>query len=864
MSPGFAFEDSTEFAVCAATLSNAHPPGFPLHAILGRLFVVLPLGSVLFRMNLLSAACGAFTVLGTARLATAAASSLGFATGAARAGAAASASMLATVPVFWWQSSIAEKYVMTAALFVWALLAFFRFAMNREVRLLNLAFFLAGLGFACHYQAVYLVVPLALGLWLVHGARARVHALFLVLLPITLRAVYIPVRAAASPPVNMGLPDNFYRLLDYASFKAYWSAKFLSGGGLSAHRVVEFLQRFLAHVLMVPFHELGLAALLSLVGLVACWRRNRRLAVLALVVMATNIAVASNYLTSYLPLYDLPLLVLLAVFGGLGASLLAARWRPAAALAPLLLAAGMWRSAGTVMQDRDFAARDHMRNVLACVPPGGVVITGYAGLCFPWYAREVDPQTDIHGLFSNSLEYGDCSRPALSSVLGPGARKLAHMQEGSAIYWKAAEAAAPRKVFIDSISILRPSTGFKWRGILLELGRPSGGPSFDAESRERFHVLRLRGFLSPRIGAGVFIARYYAQGLHAQGKAALAAGRAEEALQIAKAGLLLGPDLPELLDLEARAEMAIGKTQEAERTWKRAIAVTTKAKINYFEPFLGLAEIEGRSGRTDMELEALRTAALMGRGRGGPLPEADRARMNGRKAEAARVYKRAVAEAYDHYANRYLAENRLGQAAQAWEAAISYDPGSVQVLSSLGALAALEERFADALEWYGKAARVSPRSAGVEEAFGRARVALAWQASLPALERRLDSARPSATLLCEAGNAYWNMGRERVAEDCYRKALKVCPGFARAWSNLGSALVDQRRVPEGIRAYRRALAADPENVGALVNLGAVYAGMGERRKAIELLERALRADPANGRAREMLASTRRDTPRQGP
>jgi len=852
LSPGIVFEDTGELAVCAFTLSNTHAPGFPLHALLGRLSALLPAGSVPFRLNVMSAACGAAAVLGTARLALAAASSLGFTAGAAWAGAAVSAAMLATAPVFWWQSSIAEKYVMTAALFVWTLFAFLRFAQKREVGALNTACFLSGLAFSCHYQAVYLAVPLALGLWSAPGWKSRAQALFLALLPVTVRMVFIPIRAAASPPVNMGLPDNFYRLLDFASFKAYWSARFLTGGSPTGTRVGELLERFLSHLGWVPFSEMGLAALLSVFGVAVCWRKDRRLALLALAVAVTNMAVAANYLTSYLPLYDLPLLALLAAFAGLGASFLASEWKPAVALAPLLLSVGMWRSAGTVMQDRDFAGRDHLRNFLYCAPRGSVVISGISDwLFFPWFAREVDPQEDIRGLLVNSLEYGDYGRRTLPASLGPGARKLAHMQEGSAIYWKAAEAAAPRKVFIDFFSVLQPSTGVKWRGILLELGVPADAPSFDAESWKRFRALRLRGLLNPRIGAGAYVARYYAQGFHAQGRAALAAGRAEEALQIARAGLRAVPDLPELLDLKGRAELALGKSREAEQAWKRAIAATTKARLNYFEPFLGLAGLAARRGDTNSEVEGWRTAALMGRGRDGSLPEADRARMKGNKAEAVRGYQRAVAEAYDRFAGAYLEEMKVGQAVRAWETALGYDPSSVQAMCGLGVVAVMEERFEDALKWYGLAIRAAPGSGQVAEALGRARAALAWRAKMPALEKGIDSPCPSATMLCEAGNGYWHLGRSKVAEDCYRKALKVCPGFARAWSNLGSALVEQRRVPEGIRAYRRALAADPRYTDAMLNLATALIQSGDQRGASEWIKRALEVEPKNGRARAL-------------
>ncbi|MFH1681911.1 MAG: DUF2723 domain-containing protein [Candidatus Eisenbacteria bacterium] len=51
--------DSGELTTAAAVLGVAHPPGYPLYVLLGRLFALLPAGSVAFRVNLLSAVSGA-------------------------------------------------------------------------------------------------------------------------------------------------------------------------------------------------------------------------------------------------------------------------------------------------------------------------------------------------------------------------------------------------------------------------------------------------------------------------------------------------------------------------------------------------------------------------------------------------------------------------------------------------------------------------------------------------------------------------------------------------------------------------------------------------------------------------------------
>lgn len=61
--PTVGTEDSGELITSAASLDIAHPPGYPLHSLLGKLFTILiPFGNIGWRVNLLSAFFGAATV----------------------------------------------------------------------------------------------------------------------------------------------------------------------------------------------------------------------------------------------------------------------------------------------------------------------------------------------------------------------------------------------------------------------------------------------------------------------------------------------------------------------------------------------------------------------------------------------------------------------------------------------------------------------------------------------------------------------------------------------------------------------------------------------------------------------------------
>ncbi|MDE2291009.1 MAG: DUF2723 domain-containing protein, partial [Elusimicrobia bacterium] len=54
------YRDSGDLAASAWTLGVAHPPGYPFYTLLGHVWAaLLPLGTVAYRLNLMSAAAGA-------------------------------------------------------------------------------------------------------------------------------------------------------------------------------------------------------------------------------------------------------------------------------------------------------------------------------------------------------------------------------------------------------------------------------------------------------------------------------------------------------------------------------------------------------------------------------------------------------------------------------------------------------------------------------------------------------------------------------------------------------------------------------------------------------------------------------------
>ena len=103
------FDDSLEFQVVLPTLGIAHPSGYPLYVLLGKAWTLaFPVGSIAYRMSVLSAVTASATVALTFSLVRA--------IGLSRAAAAAAALTLAFSPSFWSQANVQRVYTLNAQL----------------------------------------------------------------------------------------------------------------------------------------------------------------------------------------------------------------------------------------------------------------------------------------------------------------------------------------------------------------------------------------------------------------------------------------------------------------------------------------------------------------------------------------------------------------------------------------------------------------------------------------------------------------------------------------------------------------------------------------------------------------------------
>jgi hypothetical protein len=262
LAPGIALEDTGEFSACVMTLSLTHPPGHPWHTLLGRLFVLLPVGSPDFRLNLMAAVGGALGALAAARLARL--------MSAGRMGAWMAALTYATGLAAWRQAAAGEKYALAAATLGWALVALIEFSKSGRPRHLLVSGLFLFLTFGFHLLGLYLVPLFVWGLWRARSWRGATLAVMFALLPLSGMVMFPAIRAAAHPAINWDHPDRAPRLAQYLTARRY-AARF-SPGATPTH--LAFLAA-IRRAAGTPWRAQGPLVVLTVLGIAVAWRRER-------------------------------------------------------------------------------------------------------------------------------------------------------------------------------------------------------------------------------------------------------------------------------------------------------------------------------------------------------------------------------------------------------------------------------------------------------------------------------------------------------------------------------------------------------------------------------------------------------------
>ncbi|MEW6129684.1 MAG: DUF2723 domain-containing protein [Acidobacteriota bacterium] len=477
LAPTVTLVDSGELILAAKTLGIAHPPGFPLYALLAHFFTYLPVGNLAVRVHFLSALCAAtaaalmsllvYITLNTpaekpgsknknksAKKPKAATRSTKTETPDSSTGVIASAIIASLMFAFsrtlWAYATLAEVYTLNACLSV--LIIFLMMRWRREVietrnrkqpltgkdKSLYFAAFIFGMALGVHHVTIALLLPaLALLVFKTAGFAFFKSKRLLIAALISVAGLsiylYLPLAASRSPLMNWGDPRTFETFWWHITGRQY--QVFFD---FSPARVSEFFK-----LLWREFNPNGLplGVGLGLSGLLALFRRDRTLFYFLLLIISADVIYCLGYeIDEDKDAYYLPAFIAFTIAIGFGVrwlfeflhSLSALRILTPLRLSVALLLIPLVTLAGNFAynnRSQYFIASDYVDNALQTIEPNGLLLTEDWQLYSPMlYALEIEKRRpDVISIDINQLRrswYFDYLNQVYPDLMNPSRNEV--------------------------------------------------------------------------------------------------------------------------------------------------------------------------------------------------------------------------------------------------------------------------------------------------------------------------------------------------------------------------------------------------------------------------------------------------------
>lgn len=400
--------DGGDLITAAAVGGVPHPTGYPTYLLLARLFQLLPLGSLAYRTNLMSALC---TALAAVLLSDAVYRMQNTFEPHQRAGGWIAGLAYGLAPLVWSQAVITEVY---ALLGFWIALILWQLSIPPRGGYADISFgLLLGLLPGAHMTGLLFIPAFMLArTFQVRERTQRTIALAirdqLAGLGIGLLVFAIlPLRAWQHPPVNWGnagTPGGFWWLVSGQLYRDF----------LSLEHVLSIWQRlrFTAALLL---EQAGLAGLLlGAFGLV--WRfRPSRWILLTVWLFAASTVFSILYHADDSYVYAIPAMLSFATWIGWGSAFLSERltahWRSTGHLVNILIALYLFGLAlwhwPQVDASHDSRAENFASQALASLPQKAIVLAGGDAAVFGlWYeVFALKQRTDLAVLAEDLLPF---------------------------------------------------------------------------------------------------------------------------------------------------------------------------------------------------------------------------------------------------------------------------------------------------------------------------------------------------------------------------------------------------------------------------------------------------------------------------
>ena len=269
LAPGVYGFDSAEFATGVYTQGVIHPPGFPLYLLLGKLFSLLPIRDLAYRLNLMSAVFAALAAVLLFQLLHHIVKS--------RFTAWIAAFLLAVSNYYWQMALVTEVYTVFLALLVLDLLWVMLWRKTGSARYLLLFSFFYGLTLTTHTSGI-LYAPAFTCLILFSPAWKKpcwkwVALMFPLFLTGLSLYAYLSIRAGAHPLLDY---SQYYPKANLTTFSGLWW--YISGRAYSffafGYSWSELPAQIVSFAGNLWRNNLGLGVILGLLGMITLSRKN--------------------------------------------------------------------------------------------------------------------------------------------------------------------------------------------------------------------------------------------------------------------------------------------------------------------------------------------------------------------------------------------------------------------------------------------------------------------------------------------------------------------------------------------------------------------------------------------------------------
>ncbi len=408
--------DSGELTVAAYTLGLVHAPGYPLYLLLAKGATFIPIGSVAYRINLMSAV---FASLAVAEIYW-----IVVQLTASKWGALAASWLLAASPVYWSQAVVASTYPLHIFLMMSMLTIIWLWFTTKNTRWMNVLALLFGLSLCNHISTALLMPGIILLLclrWDQMQVRLRDLGTAVILFGLGCAVyLYLPIRYLAD--TNNYVREYFG--VDLSTWQGLWWM--VSGEmfrpemfGYSLGQVPNELYKYIAQ-LWINTWGIGLIA-----GLVGLWQSFKKGGYLGLVTLLTSlwfcayVAFYINYrvvnkqmmfVFSY-AVAAIPmgigfscveeLLIRLACRGARESAPLIKKMVGPALLIPVLVAVLV--NLPVRDQSRRSDIVDYARTVFECTPPNALILAGWLSAGPLQYYQIVEGQRPDVTIFNTSF-----------------------------------------------------------------------------------------------------------------------------------------------------------------------------------------------------------------------------------------------------------------------------------------------------------------------------------------------------------------------------------------------------------------------------------------------------------------------------